>query len=150
MVAMTHQNTVSMVAAPVDVVERQLRDVPSWPQFMVGVSQVRQTSFGRYVFDLSDGVKTRSAQIAVTAHPREHRIVWHALAGPRFSGEFRLSAVDSGHTRVALTLTVDPSGFLSGLTDFISTKDATSTATRDLQQLEAMVVSSRARLASGS
>lgn len=147
---MTHQKAVSTVAAPADVVERQLRDVPSWPQFMVGVSQVRQTSFGRYVFDLSDGVKTRSAQIAVTAHPREHRIVWHALAGPRFSGEFRLSVVDSGHTRVTLSLTVDPSGFLAGLSDFVSTRDATSTATRDLQRLEAVVVPAQSRPTSGS
>ena len=58
--------------------------------------------------------------------------------GPRFDGDLRLTAVDDGHTRVALALTADPAGFLAALGDLIRLSP-TSTATLDLQLLAAAI-----------
>lgn len=139
---LTHQQAVSVVPAPLEMVERRLRDVGDWARFLVGVEQVVETSFGRYTFTVKDGTKTRDVQAAVVAHPGEHRIVWHALAGPRFDGEVRLTPVDAQHTRVSLSLVADPAGFLAALSDLIHSPQ--TTATLDLQRLEAMVTASRA------
>jgi uncharacterized membrane protein len=138
---MTHQQAVSVVPAPLEIVERTLRDVDGWAQFLLGVERVVPTSFGRYTFTVKDGAKTRDVDVSVVAHPGEHRMVWHALAGPRFDGEVRLTPVDDRHTRVTLSLTADPAGFLSGLSDFI--RSPGTTASLDLARLEAMVSGSR-------
>jgi uncharacterized membrane protein len=138
---MTHQQAVSVVPAPLEVVERRLRDVGGWSQFLVGVERVVGTSFGRYTFTVKDGTKTRAVEVAVVAHPGEHRIVWHALAGPRFDGEVRLTPIDARHTRVSLSLVADPAGFLAALSDFI--RSPQTAAVLDLQRLEAMVTASR-------
>jgi uncharacterized membrane protein len=138
---MTHQEAVSVVAAPLETVERRLRDVASWPQFLLGLDEVSETSFCRYCFTVRDGRSTRVIDVAVTPHPREHRIVWRSLAGPRFDGDVRLAAVDEGHTRVSLSLVAEPGGFLAGLSDMVR-MGHTTTAMLDLQRLEAMVTAS--------
>jgi uncharacterized membrane protein len=135
---MTHQQAVSVVAAPLDAVERQLRDVVQWPGFLLGLEKVTETSFERYTFVVKDGTSSREVEVAVVAHPREHRMIWHALKGPRFDGEVRLTAVDAKHTKVSLSLTAEPQGFLAGLSDFV--RSSSSTATLDLQRLEGLIV----------
>lgn len=135
---MTHQHAVSVMAAPLQAVERTVRDVEHWPRFLLGLEQVSETSFGRYTFVVRDRSGVREVDVAVTAHPGEHRIVWHALAGPRFDGELRLTAVDAAHTRVSLRITADPAGFLASLSDFARLGQH-STADLDLHRLEAVV-----------
>jgi uncharacterized membrane protein len=139
---MTHQQAVSVVPAPLEAVESRLRAVGDWPEFLLGLERVVETSFGRYTFTIKDGHKEREVHVAVVAHPGEHRMVWHAMEGPRFDGEVRLTAVDAHHTRVSLSLTADPAGFLSQLSDFV--RSPATTATLDLQRLEALVLGSRA------
>jgi uncharacterized membrane protein len=136
-VVMTHQQAVSVVAAPLDTVERQLRDVLQWPGFLLGLEKVTETSFQRYTFVVKDGNSSREVDVAVVAHPGEHRMVWHALKGARFDGDVRLTAVDATHTRVHLSLIADPQGFLAALSDFV--RSSSSTATLDLQRLEGVV-----------
>jgi uncharacterized membrane protein len=139
---MTHQQAVSVVPASLESVERRLRAVGDWPEFLLGLERVAETSFGRYTFTVKEGTKERDVEVAVVAHPGEHRIVWHALAGPRFDGEVRLTAIDAHHTRVTLSLTAEPAGFLSALSDFV--RSPATTATLDLQRLETMVLGSTA------
>lgn len=136
---MTHQRAVSVVTAPLETIERRLRDVGSWPQFLLGLESVTETSFNRYRFVVKDAAKTREVDVAVVVHPGEHRIVWHSLGGARFNGEIRLTALDARHTRVSLALTADPAGFLAGLSEFIRSQ---TTAMLNLQRLERMVAGS--------
>jgi uncharacterized membrane protein len=134
---MTHQQAVSVIGAPLKQVEQRLRDVASWPKFLLGLLEVTEISFGRYTFVVRDGSARRTVDVAVTAHPGEHRIVWHALNGPKFDGEIRLAEVDAGHTRASLSLTAEPKGFLASLSDFISSSQ--TAAMLDLQRLEELV-----------
>jgi uncharacterized membrane protein len=140
-VTMAHQQAVTVVPASMATVERLLRDVSSWPRFISGLEDVTETSHCRYRFVIRDGAKTREADIAVITHLREHRIIWHSLSGARFDGEVRLRPVDGRHTRVSLSLTADPVGFLAGLSEFLT--NSTVTATLDLQLLEKAVLDSQ-------
>ncbi len=131
---MAHQEATSVVAAPLEAVESGLREIESWPAFVIGVARVQRTGPDRYRFTLNDGTRPRDVDVAVTRHPREHRTTWRSLGGPACRGEWRLAKVDDGHTRVHLTLSADPTGFFEGLAEMLgSSRD---TAACDLQRLE--------------
>jgi uncharacterized membrane protein len=138
-VPMTHQEASAVVSLPVAEVETRLRQVEQWPNFLIGVDGVTTSSFERYAFTVRSGRHTRVVPVAVLARPREHRIAWRALAGPAFDGEFRLHALDDGRTRVVLSLTAEPAGFLAGLGEMVGSSTSMSTAMLDLQRLEAFL-----------
>ncbi len=131
---MSHQEATSVVPQPLAAVEERLREVESWPMFIEGLKLVTKTAHQRYRMVVTSGRTTREVNTAVIAHPREHRFTWKAVAGPRYEGEIRLSAVDEHHTRVRLSFTSDPVGFVSGISElFGSSNDA---AQVDLARLE--------------
>ena len=131
---MSHQEASWVVPQTLSVVEERLREVESWSMFLEGLRLVTKTAHQRYRFVVSSGRTTREVNVAVIAHPRDHRFSWKATAGPRYEGEIRLSAVDDQHTRVRLTFTSDPVGFVSGIAElFGSSNDA---AQVDLARLE--------------
>jgi hypothetical protein len=134
MVQVTHQEASTVVRVPLTRVEQRLRDIESWERFLAGVSGVRRTAHERYVFRLDTG---RSVPVAVRAHPRQHSYVWCALAGPPFDGTLRLSPRGRARTRVTLSLTTRPVGFLANLLDMVA--PSTSRADIDVQQLASFV-----------
>ena len=124
-----------MVNLPVEQVYARLADVTQWPTFLMGVESVRTLAHERFVFTVRDGGdRTRDVEVAVGHHPAEHRIAWHALAGPKFDGEMRLAATGIEHTKVHLTLTAEPAGFVAGLTEMVGA--TVPAAVLDLQRLE--------------
>ncbi len=131
---MSHQEATSVVPQPLDVVQERLRDVESWPTFLEGLILVTQTAHQRYRMVVRSGQTTREVNAAVLAHPREHRFTWKALAGPRYEGEIRLSAVDDQHTQVRLALTADPVGFVAGIGELFGSSN--DVAQVDLARLE--------------
>ncbi|WP_088289112.1 SRPBCC family protein [Kineosporia sp. A_224] len=138
---MTRQEASSVVDLPVEHVYARLSAVEEWPRFLTGVRSVRRTSFERFVFTVTGGVdgpgRTRDVEVAVGHHPKEHRIAWHALAGPAFDGELRMAEAGPGHTRVALTLVAEPTGFIAGVSEMVG---ATSpAAVLDVQRLEELL-----------
>lgn len=131
---MTHQSASRVVTAPLATVERQLRDVESWPAFLVGVDRIGKTSHERYLFRLHDGRRLREVRMLVRAHPREHRFSWKVLEGPAFNGTLHLTPTGYGWTRVNLTLTTHPSGLWAGLAEMVGpTRDR---AVVDLNRLQ--------------
>jgi uncharacterized membrane protein len=140
-VRVPHQEASAVVAAPLVVVETELRDVERWSQFLIGVEEVTKTGHDRYVFTVKDGSRLRNVPVAVVCHLREHRISWRALEGARFEGELRLAVADDGHTRVGLVMTAEPSGFLAGLADMLGSSK--STAALDLQRLDTYLTARR-------
>ena len=135
---MTHQEAASTVEAPVEQVWERVAVVEDWPDFLAGVRSVRRTSHERYVFTVVDGGHTvRDVEVAVGHHPKEHRIAWRALAGPRFDGEVRLAVAGPHRTTVALTLTAEPAGFLAGVAELAGA--TVPAAVLDLQRLDGML-----------
>jgi len=130
---MAHQEASITVAVPLAEVEARLADVETWPQFLAGVVQVRQTGYQRYRLAIRNDTRQRVVDVVIAAHPHEHRFTWQALSGPRYQGELRLHEVDPLQTRVDVSATADPAGFLSGMAEMLG---SSGTATLvDLYQL---------------
>lgn len=72
---MSRREASAVVATPLDEVERRLRDVPSWVEFLAGGEGIEQVSDERYVFALTGAHRTRRARVAVRAHSRDHRLL---------------------------------------------------------------------------
>jgi uncharacterized membrane protein len=131
---MTHHEASTVVNLPVAEIETQLRRIEEWPQYVPGVESVTRTAFERYVFRVRSGDDIRDVHVAVVAHPRDHRITWRALSGPAYGGEFRLHS-EGQRTRVGLSLTAEPAGFLSVVTELVA--GSTAAADVGLQRMEA-------------
>jgi hypothetical protein len=131
------QQATSVVAVPLDEVEVRLREVTRWPEFLIGLETAEQTGFERYRFTVTEGGRRRVIPVCVVPHPAEHRISWKALEGPRYIGDLRLHAVDDRHTKVELTMIVDPAGFAAGFREIVG--DRHQTVVLDLQRLDAFV-----------
>ncbi len=116
---MAHQEASITVAVPLAEVEQRLADVAAWPQFLAGVVQVRETGYQRYRLVIRNGTRQRVVDAVVAAHPQELRFSWRALAGPRYEGALKLHPVDDRQTRVDVSATADPAGFLSGMAEML-------------------------------
>lgn len=134
---MTHQQASAVLSAPLAAVEACVREVEAWPEFVVGVQSVTALAYQRYRFTIKDGRSTRAVDVAVVPHPKEHRISWHSISGPRFEGELRLSPSDERCTKAVLSLTAEPAGFLAGLSELLGHSDSSAEIT--LQQLDTVV-----------
>ncbi|HET9656888.1 MAG TPA: SRPBCC family protein [Kineosporiaceae bacterium] len=135
---MTHQEATAVVNLPVADVETRLRDVGSWPRFVVGLEDVVKTAHERYTFSVRDGHSTREVPVCAIPHPREHRVSWKALSGPAFDGEFRLHPENDRQTRVTVSMVAEPAGFLANLSELF--RSSTTTAEIVLQRLDAFLV----------
>jgi uncharacterized membrane protein len=134
---MMRQHATTTVAAPLTDVQARLADVSSWPAFLYGLESVEPAGHERYRFTLANGKQRRTVLVCVQAHPAEHRMAWRQLEGPRYTGELRLRAVDSGRTAVELTLTADPVTMAEGFRELLGERHPA--AQLDLQRLDAHV-----------
>ncbi|HVN10975.1 MAG TPA: SRPBCC family protein [Kineosporiaceae bacterium] len=116
---MARQEATTVVAVSLDAVEARLTDVSRWPEFVTGLESVEPAGFERYRFTVAARGRRRTLHVCVVPHPAEHRISWRALEGPRYVGELRLRAVDDRHTRIDLTMTIDPEGLMDGLREIV-------------------------------
>jgi uncharacterized membrane protein len=131
---MPHQEATTVIAQPLDVVQERLREVESWPQFLIGLLLATRTGHERYRLVVRSGRTKREVTAAVQLNATEHRFTWKALEGPRYEGEIRLSAVDDGHTRVRIAFTSDPVGFTDGIREMFGSSN--DMAAVDLVRLE--------------
>lgn len=130
---MKRQEASTTVRAPVDTVERYLTDVEQWPSFLVGVESVAPRSGNTYTFCLHDGSDRRETVVEVRHQPILHRISWHTLEGPAFTGALEYRALDAEHTRVRLELAEHPASFFAGLSEMLLPR--TDRAAHDLALL---------------
>jgi len=101
---MRQQQATTIVPLPLATVEKRLRDVESWSEFLEGVASIRYTSHERYVFTLADGRDRREIKMVVKLRYQDHCFVWHGIAGPTVRGSLKLSPVDDKHTSVTLVV----------------------------------------------
>jgi hypothetical protein len=106
---MRSQEAATVVALPMKEVERRLRQVEGWPQFLIGVEQVSPMSHERYLFSLADGRDRRDAVVLVRWHHDTRCMTWRALDGPMYKGSLTVKPVDDRHTAVELSIAAHPS-----------------------------------------
>ena len=133
---MARQEASIVVAVPLEAVEARLADVSRWPEFLAGLESVEPAGFERFRFTIAGRGRQRTLPVCVVPHAAEHRISWRALEGPRYIGELRLRAVDDRHTRVDLTMIVDPDGLRDGLREIVGGEPM---AELTIQHLDAFV-----------
>jgi|tagenome__1003787_1003787.scaffolds.fasta_scaffold19498176_1 hypothetical protein len=131
---MRQQQATTIVPLPLATVEKRLRDVESWSEFLEGVASIRYTSHERYVFTLADGRDRREIKMVVKLRYQDHCFVWHGIAGPTVRGSLKLSPVDDKHTSVTLVVASLPTDLRSGMVEMMMPNS--STAMCDVQLLE--------------
>lgn len=131
---MRQQQATTVVPLPLATVEKRLRDVESWSEFLQGIGSIRYTSHERYLFTLADGRDHREIKMVVKLRYHDHCFVWHGIAGPTVRGSLKLVAVDERHTAITLVVASLPDGFRSGIAEMMMPNS--STAGLDVRLLE--------------
>jgi uncharacterized membrane protein len=100
------------VAVPVRTAYNQWTMFEQFPQFMEGVTEVRQLddTHLHWVVDVAGVHREFDAEIT-EQHPDE-RVAWNSLDGPRHAGVVTFHRLDEKHTRVTAQMEIDPDGLV--------------------------------------
>jgi len=111
------------VAVPVRTAYNQWTQFEQFPQFMEGVTEIRQVDDRHlhWVVDVAGVHREFDAEIT-EQHPDE-RVAWTSLDGPRHAGVVTFHRLDETHTRVTAQMDIDPEGFIEKVGDKIGIVD---------------------------
>ncbi len=111
------------VAVPVRTAYNQWTQFEQFPQFMEGVTEIRQLDDTRlhWVIDVSGVHREFDAEIT-EQHPDE-RVAWTSVDGPRHAGVVTFHRLDENHTRVTAQMDIDPEGFVETVGDKVGLVD---------------------------
>jgi uncharacterized membrane protein len=99
------------VAAPLRVAYNQWTQFEEFPLFMEGVDEVRQLDDRHNHWTTSIGGVRREFDTEIVDQLPDDRITWRSVAGDtRQRGSVRFERIDETHTRVELTMDVEPTG----------------------------------------
>jgi uncharacterized membrane protein len=100
------------VAVPVRTAYNQWTQFEQFPEFMDGVTEIRQLddTHLHWVVDMAGIHREFDAEIT-EQHPDE-RVAWTSLDGPRHAGVVTFHRLDDSHTRVIAQLDIDPTGLV--------------------------------------
>jgi hypothetical protein len=109
-------NATVVVSQPLPVVEAMVRDVSGWAALFSEVEDVARLARNRYLVHLRRGRRVLPAVLRVQRDSTDHRIGWHTVTGPSWSGRLHLVALTGRRTAVHLTVdrTPLPSRALAG------------------------------------
>jgi len=105
------------VNVPVRTAYDQWTQFESFPHFMSGVREIRQTDdvHTHWTVEIAGQVKEFDATIT-EQHPDE-RVAWKSDAGPNHAGVITFHRLDESHTRVTAQMDIDPDGFVENVAD---------------------------------
>jgi len=111
------------VAVPVRTAYNQWTQFEQFPQFMEGVTEIRQLDDTRlhWVIDVSGVHREFDAEIT-EQHPDE-RVAWTSVDGPRHAGVVTFHRLDENHSRVTAQMDIDPEGFVETVGDKVGLVD---------------------------
>ncbi|MEU6511517.1 SRPBCC family protein [Streptomyces sp. NPDC046942] len=99
------------VEVPVRVAYGQWTQFEDFPNFMEGVEEVRQLDDRHNHWITSIGGVRREFDTEIVDQLPDDRITWRSIAGEtQQRGSVRFQRLDDMHTRVELTMDVEPSG----------------------------------------
>ncbi|MFI6017876.1 SRPBCC family protein [Streptomyces sp. NPDC051287] len=99
------------VAVPVHTAYNQWTQFEDFPQFMEGVEEVRQVDDRHNHWTTKIGGIQREFDTEIVDQLPDDRITWRSTEGDtRQRGSVRFEPLDETHTRVELTMDVEPSG----------------------------------------
>jgi uncharacterized membrane protein len=98
------------VAVPVRRAYNQWTQFESFPQFMDGVEEVRQTTDTRTHWRTKIAGVAREFDAEIVDQQPDRRIAWHTTEGPEQGGVVTFEPVTEHTTRVALAMEFAPEG----------------------------------------
>ncbi|MFC4505033.1 MULTISPECIES: SRPBCC family protein [Streptomyces] len=99
------------VAVPLSLAYNQWTRFEEFPKFMEGVEEVRQVDDLHNHWTTKIGGVRREFDTEIVDQQPDDRITWRSVGGgTRQRGSVRFERLDDAHTRVALTMDIEPSG----------------------------------------
>jgi uncharacterized membrane protein len=126
------------VEVPVTTAYNQWTQFEEFPSFMENVDSVRQLDDTHLRWVAEIGGQTHEWTAEVTRQEPDRVVAWRSEGGKGISGEVRFQPIGSG-TRVEVTMTWEPEGFLEALGDKLGA-DALGVK-RDLRNFKQVVES---------
>ncbi|WP_317441992.1 SRPBCC family protein [Streptomyces collinus] len=112
------------VDVPVHTAYNQWTQFEDFPNFMEGVEEVRQLDDRHNHWITKIGGVRREFDTEIVDQLPDDRITWRAVDGEtQQRGSVRFERLDDGHTRVELTMEVEPSGIAEKSGDLLGVID---------------------------
>jgi uncharacterized membrane protein len=100
------------VDRPLSMVYNQWTQFEDFPHFMEGVEKVVQKDDTHLRWVTEIGLAEREFDAEITEQLADERISWRALGETKHAGEVRFEPVGDNQTRVKLSMSYAPEGFL--------------------------------------
>lgn len=115
-----HMSTViesTGVNVPLRTVYDQWTQFESFPHFMSGVREIRQTDNVHTHWTVEIAGQVREFDAIITEQHPDERVAWKSDAGPNHAGVITFHRLDGSHTRVTAQMDIDPDGFVENVAD---------------------------------
>lgn len=89
----------------------------SFPEFMEGVEEVRQSDDKHLHWVTKVGPVTREFDATITEQHPDERVAWKSDDGPEHAGVVTFHRLDDNKTKVTVQMTIDPDGFVEEVGD---------------------------------
>ncbi|GAB3823178.1 SRPBCC family protein [Kribbella italica] len=112
-------NTTESVDVDVDVTTayNQWTQFESFPQFMDGVDEIRQTDDTHTHWKTSIGGVTREFDATITEQHPDERVAWKSVDGTSHAGVITFHRLAESKTRVTAQIDIDPEGIAETVAD---------------------------------
>ncbi|OZM71340.1 cyclase [Amycolatopsis antarctica] len=111
------------VAVDVPTAYNQWTQFESFPQFMEGVDEIRQTDDKHLHWKVSVGGVSREFDATVTEQNPDERVAWRSDDGPRHAGVITFHRIDDKTSRVTAQMDIDPEGVVENVADKLGILD---------------------------
>jgi uncharacterized membrane protein len=112
------------VDVPVRTAYDQWTQFEQFPNFMEGVTEVRQIDDRRLFWRADIGGKEKTWEAIIDEQIPDTRIAWHATTGARNAGVVTFHRLDDRKCKVMLQMDYDPEGFTESVGDFLGVASA--------------------------
>lgn len=105
------------VDVPVSTAYNQWTQFESFPEFMEGVEEIRQTDATHTHWVTRFGGMSREFDATITEQHPDERIAWRSDSGPDHAGVITFHRLGDTKTRVTAQMDIDPTGFVENVAD---------------------------------
>lgn len=111
------------VNVPVTTAYNQWTQFESFPQFMDGINEIKQTDDTHTHWNVSIGGVKREFDAEITEQHPDERIAWKSTDGPDQAGVVTFHKLDGDNTRVTLQMDWEPNGAVEKIGSAIGADD---------------------------
>jgi uncharacterized membrane protein len=105
------------VNRPVENVYNQWTQFEEFPNFMEGVHEVRQLDDRHLLWRAEVGGREKEWEAEIREQVPDQKIIWLSMDGSENAGIVQFEPVGADRTRVQLSMTYDPEGFVESAGD---------------------------------